>query len=50
VLFWLTARGFNSTRPLRDAGIAVAVSTATYLLFVRLLQLPLPRGVLAAWW
>jgi hypothetical protein len=48
-LFWFTARAFDETRPLRDALFAVIVSIAAYLLFARVLQLPLPAGVLAAW-
>lgn len=48
-LFWLTARAFESRSPLRDAGFAVAMSVATYLLFARLLDLSLPTGILAGW-
>jgi putative tricarboxylic transport membrane protein len=49
VLFWLVARAFDARRPLRDAAAAIAVSFAAYLLFARVLQLPLPAGVLARW-
>jgi putative tricarboxylic transport membrane protein len=48
-LFWLTARAFDASRPARDALFGLAVSIAAYLLFARLLQLPLPSGVLAGW-
>jgi putative tricarboxylic transport membrane protein len=48
-LFWFTARAFDETRPLRDALFAVVVSVAAYLLFARVLQLPLPAGALAGW-
>jgi putative tricarboxylic transport membrane protein len=49
VLFWFTARAFDDRHPLRDAIAALAVSTCAYLLFVRVLQLTLPAGVLARW-
>jgi putative tricarboxylic transport membrane protein len=49
VLFWLTARAFDSRHPLRDAASAIAVSTGAYLIFARLLDLSLPTGVLAGW-
>jgi putative tricarboxylic transport membrane protein len=42
LLFWLTARAFDRRHPLRDAIAAVGVSGAAYLLFARVLQLPLP--------
>ena len=48
-LFWATARAFDATHPARDALFAVAVSVGAYLLFARVLQLPLPAGVLAGW-
>jgi putative tricarboxylic transport membrane protein len=47
VLFWLTARAFDATHPLRDGLFAVVLSVAVYVLFVRVLQLPLPAGVIA---
>lgn len=47
VLFWLVARAFDERRPFRDALFAGIVSIGAYLLFGRLLDLPLPSGVLA---
>jgi putative tricarboxylic transport membrane protein len=49
VLFWFVARAFDERHPARDAGFAVAVSVGAYLLFARMLQLPLPAGVLQGW-
>jgi putative tricarboxylic transport membrane protein len=49
VLFWFVARAFDERHPARDAGFAVAVSVGAYLLFARVLQLPLPAGVLGGW-
>ena len=49
VLFWLTARAFDSHRPLRDVLFAFALSTAAYMLFARLLDLTLPAGVVERW-
>ena len=46
-LFWLTARAFDRTHPLRDAVAAVTLSVAAYVLFARLLQVSLPPGLLA---
>lgn len=48
-LFWLTARAFDDRRPMRDALAALLISVGAYLLFVRVLQLPLPAGILAGW-
>jgi putative tricarboxylic transport membrane protein len=48
-LFWLTARAFDSSRPVRDALFAIIISIGVYLLFARALQLTLPAGVLAGW-
>jgi putative tricarboxylic transport membrane protein len=48
-LFWATARAFDSRRPARDALFGLGVSIGAYLLFARVLQLPLPAGVLAGW-
>jgi putative tricarboxylic transport membrane protein len=48
-LFWLTARAFDPRHPARDALFGVAVSVGAYLLFARMLQLPLPAGILAGW-
>ena len=47
MLFWLTARAFDATHPLRDAVFALALSIAAYVVFVRLLQLSLPAGIFA---
>jgi putative tricarboxylic transport membrane protein len=49
LLFWVVARAFDERHPMRDAAYAVAVSVGAYLLFARLLQLPLPAGVLAGY-
>lgn len=49
VLFWLTARAFDRTHPVRDGFAALALSIASYVLFVRLLQLSLPPGWLAGY-
>ena len=48
-LFSITARAFDSTHPIRDAGWAAGLSIGAYLLFARLLDLPLPAGLLAGW-
>jgi hypothetical protein len=47
LLFWLTARAFDATRPLRDLAAALLLSVTAYVLFVRILQLSLPPGLLA---
>jgi putative tricarboxylic transport membrane protein len=47
-LFWLTARAFDRTHPLRDALAAVALSAGAYVLFARLLQVSLPPGPFGA--
>jgi putative tricarboxylic transport membrane protein len=47
ILFWLTARAFDAKHPVRDGVFAIVLSLAVYGLFVRLLQVPLPAGVLA---
>jgi len=49
VLFWCVARAFDARHPSRDALFAAAVSAGAYLLFGRVLDLPLPAGVLAGW-
>lgn len=46
-LFWLTARAFDRTRPLRDALFALGISVTAYVVFARLLQVPLPAGLMA---
>jgi putative tricarboxylic transport membrane protein len=49
LLFWCTARAFDARHPVRDAIFAVGISLAAYLLFARVLQLPLPSGPLGRW-
>ncbi len=49
LLFWLSARAFDPRHPLRDGLFAVGLSVAAHLVFARMLQLPLPAGVLAGW-
>jgi hypothetical protein len=49
VLFWIGARAFDPRHPLRDGVFAVGVSVVSYVLFVRVLHLTLPAGVLAGW-
>ena len=44
VLFACVARGFGSTRVLRDAAIGLALSLAVFLFFVKLLNVNLPAG------
>jgi putative tricarboxylic transport membrane protein len=46
-LFWLTARAFDTQHPGRDALFALAISTATYFLFVHVLNVTLPAGFIA---
>ena len=46
MLFWLTARAFDTRHPARDALFALVVSIASYVLFARVLQLQLPSGIL----
>lgn len=46
-LFWVTARAFDRTRPVRDALAAVVLAAGAYGLFARLLDIDLPAGVLA---
>jgi putative tricarboxylic transport membrane protein len=48
-LFWFVARAFDPRHPVRDAAFAVTVSTGAYLLFGRVLDLPLPAGLLSGW-
>ena len=48
-LFWLTARAFDRQHPGRDALFALGVSTGAYLLFVRVLNVTLPAGLIARW-
>lgn len=49
LLFWCTARAFDSRRPYRDAAFSVVISISAYVLFARVLQLALPGGILAGW-
>ena len=44
VLFTLVARGFASTRLVRDIVIGAVLVTIAYLVFTRLLSLTLPAG------
>ncbi|MQA97827.1 MAG: tripartite tricarboxylate transporter TctB family protein [Streptosporangiales bacterium] len=44
VLFWGAATLLGARRPVRDGIIALAVASATYALFVWVLQVPLPNG------
>lgn len=46
VLFWCTARAFDPRHPARDAVLAIAIAVAAYVLFARVLQLPVPPGPL----
>lgn len=48
-MFWLTARAFDERHPIRDAVFAIVMAIGAYLLFGRLLQLPLPAGPLESW-
>ena len=48
VLFWLTSRAFDTQHPARDALLAVGVAVGSYLLFVRVLGVPLPATLAAA--
>jgi putative tricarboxylic transport membrane protein len=49
VLFWCTARAFDPRHPVRDAAFAIVISSSAYVLFARILQLPLPSGLLGRW-
>jgi putative tricarboxylic transport membrane protein len=49
VLFWLTARAFDARHPWRDATAAIVLSVGAYLVFARVLQIPLPAGMFARW-
>ena len=44
VLFPCVARGFGSTRPVRDAAIGFVLSLAVFAFFVKLLNVNLPAG------
>ncbi len=43
-LFVCVARGFGSTRWLRDAGVGMAIGVLVFLFFVRFLNVNLPAG------
>lgn len=45
LLYWTTARAFDRTRPWRDAACGFVVAVLAYVLFDRMLGLPLPAGV-----
>ena len=47
VLFAAVARGFGSSRPVRDAAIGLALGLAVFVFFVRFLNVGLPAGWLA---
>jgi hypothetical protein len=49
VLFWVTARAFDATRPWRDLVLSILLAVGAWLLFVRLLQVSLPAGPLAGY-
>jgi putative tricarboxylic transport membrane protein len=49
MMFWLTARAFDDRHPVRDGLFALTMSVAAFVLFGRLLQLPLPAGLLETW-
>jgi putative tricarboxylic transport membrane protein len=44
LLFLLVARGFGSRRPVRDAVIAILLSTVVFFVFTLALGLSLPKG------
>ena len=44
VLVACVARGFGSTRPLRDAVIGLVLALAVFLFFVKFLNVGLPAG------
>lgn len=46
LVFWCTARGFGSRRPLFDVLIALFLSSVIYLVFGTALGLNLPSGIL----
>jgi putative tricarboxylic transport membrane protein len=46
LLFLATTRAFGSRRYVRDAMIGALLTVAVYLLFSRVLKLPLPKGLL----
>ncbi len=50
LVFWCTARGFGSKRPLFDILIALFLSSLIYLIFGTALGLNLPSGILGGGW
>jgi len=44
VLFGSVARGFGSTRPIRDLAIGIILALAVFLFFVKFLNVNLPAG------
>ena len=46
VLFFCVARGFGSTRPVRDLVVGLVIGLAVFLFFVKFLNVNLPAGVL----
>jgi putative tricarboxylic transport membrane protein len=46
IVFWLTAWALGARHIVRTAVIAVALSLVVYLAFTRLLDIPLPAGIL----
>lgn len=46
LLFWFTARGFHSEKPLRDVAAAIILALVSYVVFTRGLGLMLPAGIL----
>lgn len=48
-MFWIAARAFDASHPVRDAVLGLTLSIAAYLLFVRALQLSLPPGPFGGW-
>jgi len=45
LLFFAAARGFGSTRPLRDAVVAVILAGVVFVVFTQALGLSLPSGL-----
>ena len=45
LLFFAAARGFGSTRPLRDVIVAVVLSGVVFAVFTQALGLSLPSGL-----
>ncbi len=45
LLFFAAARGFGSTRPLRDAFVAVILAGVVFVVFTQALGLSLPSGL-----